>query len=719
MRRLLGGLLLLLVGLVLIAYAALPVWLPGLAARFVPGLNVTEPSRPGLHEWRADRVSFDDGWVRAELADVVVRYDLGRRSLLAVDVAVADVHVADWPESSDGAPAIPAVPALNVQQVRFAFDPLDLSLEGAVSTTAAGAFRLRLAEGDNLVEAEGSFDEQVFQVAGTVALAGSRLTNAATAAGVPITELTLGGDFAARLLEPLQAQASNLTGTANLRVAGQLTALDGSIQFAARQVGVARLDAWQIDVAELNLRGDQGGGWSWQTPIATTLTDDRTALVRAGDILQARFDLAAEALQGQGQFSLGTAEFEVLSAFSTALDGAVRGSFELAGGQVRISARAPMWLASGDYRAEFSELAASNQGDRWNLVASGVRVHAPELSLPPLDAELVAVDDGGWRVSGVVSGAGLTLQPTLELQDPVRFNAEYTLDVTEPLLARWLGWKEVYDLTRGRLAGSLQAALGERTRYTVQGALTDGAAQYDDLTIEGLGARYEVRGDDDTWRAVLPEARIATVDVGVVLRDITFSGELSEAQVIVEALQGRTLGGSFTVREPLRYDVDSGRSAFNVVLDDLDLAEVVALEGEDIKATGRLSGTIPVAITETGVSVSGGAVAASPVGGTIQLDEALARSIAQPGLDIVLRALEDFRYSVLRAGIDYAENGDFKASVRLEGANPAIEAGRAIHYNLNISENVPVLLKSLRLQDEVTRSVERQVDRKFNQRGKQ
>ncbi len=719
MPRLLWGLIVALVGLVLIAYAAVPVWLPGLAAQLVPGLKVTEPGRPGLHTWQAERVAFDDGRVRAELAGVVVRYDLGRRTLLAVDVAVAEVHVVDWPEPSDGAPAIPAVPALNVQQVRIVFDPLDLALEGAVSTTAAGAFRLRLAEGDNLLEADGSFDEQVFQVAGTVALAGSRLTNAATAAGVPITELSLGGDFAARLLEPLRAQASNLTGTANLRVAGQLTALDGSVQFAARQLGVARLDAWQIDVAELNLRGDHGGGWSWQTPIAATLTDDRTALVRVGDTLQARFDLAAQALQGQGQFSLGTAEFEVLSAFSTALDGAVRGSFELAGGQVRVSTRAPMWLASGDYRAELSELAARNQGDRWNLVASGVRLHAPELSLPALDAELVAADDGGWRVSGVVSGAGLSLQPKLELQDPVRLNADYTLDVTEPLLARWLGWKEVYDLTRGRFAGTLQAALGERTRYTVQGALTDGAAQYDDLTIEGLSARYEVGGDDDTWRALLPEARIATVDVGVVLRDISFSAELTEEQVTLEGLRGALLGGTFAVRQPLLYDVKRDRSVFEVALDDLDLAEVVALEGEDIKATGRLSGNIPVAITETGVSVSGGAVAASPAGGTIRLDEALARSIAQPGLDIVLRALEDFRYSVLRAGIDYAENGDFKASVRLEGANPAIEAGRAIHYNLNISENVPVLLKSLRLQDEVTRSVERQVDRKFNQRGKQ
>ncbi len=718
MRRLLWGLLLLLVGLTIAGYASLPFWLPGLAAQLVPGLVVADADRPGLQEWRVGRVVFDDGRLRAELADVVVRYDARRRALLTVDMALADVHVAAWPEGSGDAPSIPAVPALNVQRLRIAFEPLDLTLEGSISTTAAGAFRLRLQEGDNLVEADGSFDEQAFQVAGTLALAGSRLTTAATAAGVPITELSLDGDFSARLLEPLQAQAANLTGTANLHVAGQIAALEGRVQFAARQVVVARQDAWQIDVPQLNLRGDHGAGWFWQTPITATVTDDQTMLVRAGQTVDARFDLAGDTLQGQGDFALGSAEFVVLSAFSTELDGAVRGSFALADGQVRVQARASMWLASGDYRAEFSGFSASTQGSLWNLVGTGVRVRSAQLSLPPLDADLVAADDGGWRVSGTVRGAGLVAQPTLFLKDPMRIDADYTLDVSEPLLARWLGWKEAYDLTAGRFNGTLRASLGTRNTYTVQGALTDGAALYDDLIIQGIDGRYEVRGDDDAWRAMLPAAKVAAVDVGVVLRDISFDAEVSEAQVTVEALQGALLGGAFAVRQPLVYDVARGRSVFEVALDNLDLAEVVALEGEDIRATGRLSGNIPVAITETGVSVTGGTVAAAS-GGTIQLDEKLARSIAQPGLDIVLRALEDFRYSVLRAGIDYAENGDFKASVRLEGSNPAIEAGRAIHYNLNISENVPVLLKSLRLQDEVTRRVERQVDRKFNQRGKQ
>jgi hypothetical protein len=48
-------------------------------------------------------------------------------------------------------------------------------------------------------------------------------------------------------------------------------------------------------------------------------------------------------------------------------------------------------------------------------------------------------------------------------------------------------------------------------------------------------------------------------------------------------------------------------------------------------------------------------------------------------------------------------------AVRLEGYNPEIEGGRPFHYNLNISENLPALLQSLRLSDEVSERVERRI----------
>jgi hypothetical protein len=44
--------------------------------------------------------------------------------------------------------------------------------------------------------------------------------------------------------------------------------------------------------------------------------------------------------------------------------------------------------------------------------------------------------------------------------------------------------------------------------------------------------------------------------------------------------------------------------------------------------------------------------------------------------------------------------------VRLQGANPAVEQGRAIQFNLNLTESVPALLESLRAAERVTERVE-------------
>ena len=73
------------------------------------------------------------------------------------------------------------------------------------------------------------------------------------------------------------------------------------------------------------------------------------------------------------------------------------------------------------------------------------------------------------------------------------------------------------------------------------------------------------------------------------------------------------------------------------------------------------------------------------------------------------RALENFQYETLEADIDYDVKGDLLAAIRLRGRNAKIEKGRPIHYNLNISENLPTLLASLRLQDEINERVEKKV----------
>ena len=78
-----------------------------------------------------------------------------------------------------------------------------------------------------------------------------------------------------------------------------------------------------------------------------------------------------------------------------------------------------------------------------------------------------------------------------------------------------------------------------------------------------------------------------------------------------------------------------------------------------------------------------------------------------PDLEFALRALENFNFESLTATVDYDADGDLTLRVNLQGSNPAIQYGRRIHFNLNVTDNVPALMRSLRLNDEFTKRVQR------------
>jgi len=178
----------------------------------------------------------------------------------------------------------------------------------------------------------------------------------------------------------------------------------------------------------------------------------------------------------------------------------------------------------------------------------------------------------------------------------------------------------------------------------------------------------------------------------------------------VGAASVQLLGGRATAA-PFSYRPADGMAATQVMLEDLDLALILALEGEHITGTGRLDGTLPVRFSSGGISVSGGKIVARPPGGELRLQSSIARAITQPGLDMALTALTNFRYTVLETVVGYSEQGDLALGVRLEGRNPDVERGRPIHFNLNVSENIPVLMRSLRLKDEFAERIERKAQR--------
>jgi hypothetical protein len=153
-----------------------------------------------------------------------------------------------------------------------------------------------------------------------------------------------------------------------------------------------------------------------------------------------------------------------------------------------------------------------------------------------------------------------------------------------------------------------------------------------------------------------------------------------------------------------------------VILRDLDLAKVLSVEhNQGIQGTGTLNGTLPVTITSGGMTVKDGMVTALPPGGVIHYGSAPESSkvISETNtqLHLVTQALNNFHYTLLRVGVDYAETGTLLLTARLEGRNPDLKKIPPVNFNLTVQENIPALLKSLRLVDDIQDAVERKYKR--------
>ena len=140
-----------------------------------------------------------------------------------------------------------------------------------------------------------------------------------------------------------------------------------------------------------------------------------------------------------------------------------------------------------------------------------------------------------------------------------------------------------------------------------------------------------------------------------------------------------------------------------------ELAELIGKMQTLQALRDMLDGSIPVIVTTQGIGVKDGIFEARPPGGVIQYaaspDATHAVTEANASMHIVLQALSNFHYNVLQVRAQYAENGTLQLQARLEGKNPDQKEIPPVHFNLTVQENVPALLKSLRLVNNLEDSV--------------
>ncbi|UCH53302.1 MAG: YdbH domain-containing protein [Pseudomonadota bacterium] len=182
--------------------------------------------------------------------------------------------------------------------------------------------------------------------------------------------------------------------------------------------------------------------------------------------------------------------------------------------------------------------------------------------------------------------------------------------------------------------------------------------------------------------------------------------------VTVDNIRMNFLGGRWWV-PPFTYDVARDKNHFTIELEAVDLGRLVALERQQgVEASGALDGRLPVSLGASGITITHGSVHARAPGGTLRYqpnDAAQALAQSNPSIELLLKALSNYHYEKLEVDVNYSPSGDLDLAVAMAGMNPDWNAGQPVNLKVNVSDNIPMLLRSLRLADDISEEVGRRV----------
>jgi hypothetical protein len=286
-------------------------------------------------------------------------------------------------------------------------------------------------------------------------------------------------------------------------------------------------------------------------------------------------------------------------------------------------------------------------------------------------------------------------------------------------------WPYPFDLLSGKIILSLRAAWSEKDVFSLSTAINidNAGGNVGELVFSGLSFDHKLQILPKLQSVSAGKMTVKHIDSGVIANnistDVKLNTERSDSlpQVIVQNLYGEIFGGTFSAND-LIYDLNNSANHFKIRATNIDLAEIVKTQQlDDIVASGRIDGIIPIEINENGVFIQDGAFINDVRNGTIRYNPATGTEQLKqnPITGIALDALKDFRYSHLSADVNFTPDGRLTINLQLKGTSPELDTSRPVHLNINTEQNLLSLLKSLRYAQGVSEKIDNKVRHLYNQ----
>jgi hypothetical protein len=128
----------------------------------------------------------------------------------------------------------------------------------------------------------------------------------------------------------------------------------------------------------------------------------------------------------------------------------------------------------------------------------------------------------------------------------------------------------------------------------------------------------------------------------------------------------------------------------------LDLGRLLALSRmEGLSGEGKLDGVLPLRLSQGAVIIEGGELAATGPG-VLRYAAGSAPAALRAGgegVDLLLQALENFRYEALKITLDGRTDAAMDIDLHLAGANPDLYDGHPVEFNLDLEGELANILR--------------------------
>lgn len=392
-----------------------------------------------------------------------------------------------------------------------------------------------------------------------------------------------------------------------------------------------------------------------------------------------------------------------------------------------------------------SHFSVTANNSRFTATNAGVGNLRSELNAALSDVKQAQIIQQNWQWQGLLSGipaelklegqvsndAGLTIVHQLVYQPAAQATLlnwqmpETFLLAGNPFAATFNDWPELLTLNKGKLAASGTVTVdGNNLKSSNQLQLGDVGGIYDRSLFSGLNATMDFTLADNQLQLHTNNFKLNRLNHGFELGPLTLSASATvplatpeQSTLSLQRVELQAMNGLISANN---QQLDFSKDANLLVLDltQIDLASLLKQHPSgDLTGNGKLSGTVPITISNQGVSVSNGSIAAEAPGGSLQYrsDSASAMAKTNSNMKLVFDALDNFQYSVLSSEISYDTSGKLILGLTLQGSNPNMQQGRAINLNVNLEEDLPALITSLqltnKLNDVITKRVQQYLQR--------